>query len=181
MWRVQWTEGKGWLTMNAAWWQMLTCCTLYIYLRLCMDYLLLTLDAKSINWALMWTERRTHASPEVDTRPGCTLSNGFLIPDTSFKSTVVKRKLFQFIQELLLCCTLFNGFFLSCNCVILSTNKGGQRNFIVIRSCRVTERNSIGITSDTSRMAPLKTIRKMLVSVIFRQFCSCLGLFDIAG
>jgi len=32
-----------------------------------------------------------------------------------------------------------------------------------------------------SQMMPLKTIRKMLVSAIFRQFGSCFGLYDIAG
>jgi hypothetical protein len=30
-------------------------------------------------------------------------------------------------------------------------------------------------------MTPLKTIRMMLVSVIFGQFGRCFGLFDIAG
>jgi len=30
-------------------------------------------------------------------------------------------------------------------------------------------------------MTPWKTIRMTLVSIIFRQFGSCFGLFDIAG
>jgi hypothetical protein len=30
-------------------------------------------------------------------------------------------------------------------------------------------------------MTPLKTIRTMLVSAIFRKFGSCFGVFDIAG
>ena len=33
----------------------------------------------------------------------------------------------------------------------------------------------------TSKMTQLKTTRTMLISVIFRQFDSCFGLFDIAG
>jgi hypothetical protein len=30
-------------------------------------------------------------------------------------------------------------------------------------------------------MTPMKTIKTMLVSAMFRQFGSCFGLFDIAG
>ena len=70
--------------------------------------------------------------------------------------------------------------FLSCNSVILSTNKGGQINsvlfshgpnkaFLVPDSHRVTERNG-----------NVLALRITLVSVIFRQYGSCFGLFDIA-
>ena len=51
------------------------------------------------------------------------------------------------------------NYLLSCNCVILSTNKGGQINFMLFSlgsnkaflvpdSCRATERNSISISTD---------------------------------
>ena len=77
---------------------------------------------------------------------------------------------------------------LYCNCVILSTNKGVKKTvvlfshgrnkaFLVPDSCRVTVKNGNSINMDFT----LKTIRMTIASVLFRQFGSCFGLFDIAG
>jgi len=75
---------------------------------------------------------------------------------------------------------------LSCNCVILSTKKGGQikfsviRSFLVPESCGDMERNGNSISSDITDDI-IEMITTTLVLVIFRQFGRCFGLFDIAG
>ena len=57
---------------------------------------------------------------------------------------------------------------------------GPNKVFLVPDSCRATERNGNSISSDFTDDT-IETIRTTLVSVIFRQFHSCFGLFDIAG
>ena len=123
---------------------------------LCFDYVLLTLEAKSINWALMWTERRTHASPVVDTRPGCTLSNGFFIPDTSFKLTVVKENCFNLFKNYFFVVLYPMGSFYPSILWFWVLIKGVRETSVLLGhglvpdSCRATERNGISINSDVT-------------------------------
>jgi hypothetical protein len=42
-------------------------------------------------------------------------------------------------------------------------------------------KDTVTVQTLTSQMMPMKTIRTMLVSAIFRQFGSLFGIFDIAG
>ena len=70
--------------------------------------------------------------------------------------------------------------------MILSTKKGGQIKFNVIRSwtflvpdsCGEMERNGNSISSDVTDDI-IEMIRTMLALVIIRQFGRCLGLFDL--
>jgi hypothetical protein len=43
------------------------------------------------------------------------------------------------------------------------------------------QEETVTVQALTSQMTQLKTIRTTLVSVIFRQFGRCFGLFNIAG
>ena len=55
---------------------------------------------------------------------------------------------------------------------------GHNRAFLLPDLCTTTERNGNRISIDKM---PMKAIRTMLVSAIFRQCGSCIGLLDIAG
>jgi len=59
-------------------------------------------------------------------------------------------------------------------------SNGPNKAFLVPDSCRATVRNVSAYTL-MSQMTQLKTISTNLVSAIFSQFGSCIGLFDIAG
>ena len=57
---------------------------------------------------------------------------------------------------------------------------GPNKVFLVPDSCRATERNSNSISPDITDDT-IKITRTTLVSVIFRRFGRCFGLFDIEG
>ena len=71
---------------------------------------------------------------------------------------------------------------------MLSTNKEGQIHFSVMDlinhfwylSHVERQKETVTVYTLTSQMTPLNTIRNMLVLVIFREFDSCFGFFDIA-